>query len=218
MTPKLLRSLLALAAASALLASPAADAQKRGSEAARTIYCWEEDGERICGDALPADAVDNARSEFSASGMLTRTLGRALTEEERAAADALAELERQAAAEDAARERHERAMVHAYDSEDALQRAFNARIELVEASARSSELGIESIRSSLMGLLRQAAEAELAGREVPKTVSAGIHEQHAGLRRQQALLEQQQVQRRLLAEELEQALVRYRELRQAARR
>lgn len=107
-------------------------------------------------------------------------------------------------------------MVHAYDSEEALRRAFGARLGLVEAAARSSELGIESIRASLMGLLRQAAEAELSGKAVPKALAAGIQEQHRGLRHQQALLEQQQVQRRLLAEELEQSLARYRELKQAA--
>ena len=214
MSPKLLRPLLFVAVASALLGAPAAGAQQRGPE--KKIYCWEEEGERICGDALPADAVDNARREFSASGTLTRTLGRALTEEEKAAAEALAELERQADAEEAARARQERAMVHAYDSEQALRRAFGARLGLVEASTRSSELGIESIRSSLMGLLRQAAEAELSGRAVPKSLASGIQEQHRGLRHQQALLEQQRVQRRLLAEELEQSLARYRELKQAS--
>lgn len=218
MTPKLLHPVLALATAAALLAPTTADAQKRGSGTSKTIYCWQEGDERICGDALPADAVDNARSEFSASGMLTRKLGRALTDEEREAAEALAELERQAAADAAVRARQERAMVHAYDSEQALQRAFNARLELVEAAARSSELGIESIRGSLMGLLRQAAEAELAGRKVPKRIADGIQEQHYGLRSQQAQLEQQEVQRRLLAEELDQALVRYRELKDGSGR
>lgn len=213
MFPKLLRPLLFVAVASALVGAPAAGAQQRAPE--KKIYCWEEEGERICGDALPADAVDNARREFSASGTLTRTLGRALTEEEKAAAEALAELERQADAEAAARARQERAMVHAYDSEQALRRAFGARLGLVEASTRSSELGIESIRSSLMGLLRQAAEVELSGRAVPKSLATGIQEQHRGLRHQQALLEQQRVQRRLLAEELEQSLARYRELKQA---
>src|SRR5690606_14669775 len=216
MNPKLLRpAALAFAAAIALLAPPV-DAQKRGTEAAKTIYCWDDDGKRVCGDALPADAVDNARSEFSASGMLTRKLGRALTEEERAAAEALAELERQAADDAAARERQERAMVHAYDSAEALQRAFNARLELVAAAARSSELGIESIRGSLMGLLRQAAEAELAGRAVPESIAGGIPGRRYGLRRQQGRLERQQGQQRVRAEGREQALLRCRELRQAS--
>ncbi len=210
------RAVFLLATAGALLAAPAVDAQQRGSD--KTIYCWEEEGERICGDALPADAVDNARREFSTSGLLTRTLGRALTEEEKAAAEALAALERENAARQAAQARQEQAMVHAYDSEEALQRAFDARIGLVEASARSSELGVESIRSSLMSLLRQAAEAELAGRAVPKALAAGIQEQHRGLRLQQSLLEQQRIQRQLLGEELEQSLARYRELRQASHR
>lgn len=216
MSLKLLRSALFLATAGVLLATPAVDAQQGGSD--KKIYCWEEEGERICGDALPADAVDNARREFSSSGLLTRSLDRALSAEEKATAEALAALERENAAQQEARARQERAMVHAYDSEEALLRAFDARIDLVEASARSSELGVQSIRGSLMGLLRQAAEAELAGRTVPKTLAAGIQEQHRGLRLQQSLLEQQRIQRRLLGEELDQSLARYRELKQAARR
>src|SRR3546814_9883847 len=57
------------------------------SDLAKKIYCWEEDGHKVCGDALPADAVDAARTEISArTGHTVRSLERAPTDEERAAA------------------------------------------------------------------------------------------------------------------------------------
>src|SRR3546814_10530695 len=66
-----------------LLATPTAAAQDK---AAKRIYCWEEDGHKVCGDALPADAVDAARTEISArTGHTVRSLERAPTDEERAA-------------------------------------------------------------------------------------------------------------------------------------
>src|SRR3546814_6141457 len=55
-----------------LLATATAAAQDK---AAKKIYCWEEDGHKVCGDALPADAVDAARTEISArTGHAVRSL------------------------------------------------------------------------------------------------------------------------------------------------
>src|SRR5690606_3670128 len=103
---------------------PAATAQKSPA-ADRKPYCWEEKGVQVCGDTVPADAVDLARTEISAArGTRTREVGRALTDEERAAA-ALAE---RAAAEaelaEAERKRRDLAMVESYATEDDLRRAY----------------------------------------------------------------------------------------------
>ena len=55
-------ALLALAATGAAAQTPA--------NADRKVYCWDEGSRRVCGDALPASAVDAARTEISArSGM-----------------------------------------------------------------------------------------------------------------------------------------------------
>ena len=67
-----------------LLAAATAAAQDK---TAKKIYCWEEGGHKVCGDALPADATDAARTEISArTGIAVRSLDRAPTDEERAAA------------------------------------------------------------------------------------------------------------------------------------
>ena len=73
-------SILAAAVALALLGSGPAVAQKK-------LYCWNENGKKVCGDALPAEASDSARTEISASsGLRTGQVSRALTDAERSAA------------------------------------------------------------------------------------------------------------------------------------
>ncbi|MBO1747775.1 hypothetical protein J0657_07945, partial [Stenotrophomonas indicatrix] len=78
----------AIVAASLLLVMPQTLlAQSRSKAADKKLYCWNEGKERICSDALPADAVNHARDEFSAnSGLRNAQVQRALSDEERAAA------------------------------------------------------------------------------------------------------------------------------------
>ena len=86
-----LQRLLPVAIACALLGSGAASAQKK-------VYCWNENGKKVCGDALPAEAADSARTEISAkSGLRTGQVARALTEAERSAAAVAAEAARREA-------------------------------------------------------------------------------------------------------------------------
>ncbi|MGQ4660582.1 hypothetical protein [Lysobacter sp. F6437] len=208
---KLAPSLLATTAL-LVLAAPAW-AQK---PAGKKIYCWNDGDRKVCGDALPASAVDNARTEFSASGIATKRLDRAPTDTERAAAEAQAERDRLAALATAARQRKELAMVESYASEDDLKRAFDNRLGLLDASVKSSRLGVDGLRRSLVNLLQRASEAELAGKPVAKPLAGSIQSQHAALRRQQATLAAQQLERSTADEELAAALERYRELKKPA--
>ncbi|MBZ0087764.1 MAG: hypothetical protein K8F33_06675 [Thermomonas sp.] len=42
----------------------------------KKIYCWDEGGRRVCGDALPASAANSARTEFNArTGLDLRIAG-----------------------------------------------------------------------------------------------------------------------------------------------
>ena len=51
-----------------LTLAPTALAQKSKVDApAKKLYCWNENGQRVCSDALPADAVNVARDEISAA-------------------------------------------------------------------------------------------------------------------------------------------------------
>ena len=196
--------------ATALLACLPATAQKAGGDT-RRVYCWEESGRKICGDALPASAVDAPRTEFNArTGLAREQLGRALSSAERAAAAEAARQAAQAAEADTARQRRDLAMVESYAAESDLERAYGERITLVEEALKTSGLSITNLRQSLLSLLRQAAERELLGEPVGKALADGIQAQHGDLVRQQAIQQRQLADRASLGSDLEGALERYR--------
>jgi hypothetical protein len=162
---------------------------------------------------LPASATDSARTEFSAkSGMTTSQVGRALTPEERAAAAAQAQIEQQAQFQVAAQRMREHAMAESYATEADLRRAFNSRIALLDDTIKATQLSIGGLRQSLISLLRQAGEAELAGKRVPANLTGTITTQHSELIRQQAMLVTHRQDRSEIDAELEHALLTYRQL------
>jgi hypothetical protein len=205
----LLAPLFALA-----LMSADAHAQKRGAQPQKNkkLYCWEENGAKVCGDALPAEAAGARRTEFNASGRHTGDIQAAMTPAERAAAAAAAAAEKVRAENDEARFRREMAMAESYATEEDLRKSFSERILLLEESLKASELGVVGLRQSLVALLRQAGEAELAGNPITPVARKNINTQHAELRRRERLFAQQRVQRASLDEELDSVLTRYREI------
>ena len=204
-----------LLAGTLLLAlAPLATAQQSGSPApAKKLYCWNENGRKVCGDALPANAVDSARTEISAkSGLATGRVDRSLSAEERAAAAAAAEAEHQAKLAKEARARREMAMVESYAGEDELRRAYENRISLSEGTVKASRMGVAGLRQSLLTLLKRAGEAELSNKPVTPRLASDIHKQHSELVRQQNMLVQQQREASTIESEFVDTLARYRAL------
>ena len=188
-------------------------AQTKGSTE-KKIYCWDEGGRKVCGDALPASAVDSARSEINIkSGLTTKQVGRALTEEERSQAMLAAEQARKQAEAEAMQYRRDLSMVEAYMTEADLRRAYGERTSLLDEAIKTSRLSISNLRLSSLSLLRQASDQEIAGAPVTKRLTDSIREQHAELLRQETILQSQNADRQLLERELEDAVQRYRTMR-----
>lgn len=208
-----LRSCGALAAVSILL-SLAAGAAAQGT---KKLYCWNENGRKICGDALPPEAAASARTEISGkSGLPTAQVARALTSQERAAA-ASANLQAQLAAEaEAARQRRDLAMVESYASEADLRTAYGQRTGLVDAALKASALGETNLRLSLVALLGQANNLELAGKPVAGGLVDNIRNQHEQLQKLLRIAAQQRTDRAALEVELADAVARYRAMKQPA--
>lgn len=206
-----------LACTFALAVSGAVLAQGKAANS-KKLYCWNENGAKVCGDALPASAVDSARTEFNAtSGRATGQLARALTAEERAIASANAKAAQEAAilAETAAR--RDRAMAESYATEDELRRAFGERQAVMDETVKASTIGVEGRRQTLVALLRRAGEDELNGKSVPRATRDNVLVQHDQLLRQQAMLVQQLAERETIDEELAAALDRYNALKKPAK-
>jgi len=193
----------------ALLVATATVAAEKGKK----LYCWNEHGHKVCGDALPPEAAESARTEISEkSGMHTGQVARALTAEERAAAASASEQARLAADAEAARLRRDMAMVASYDSEAALRHAYGERINLIESSLKTSQLDEANLRNSLVSLLGQAGDLELSGKPVPPVLVANLQNQHAQLAQLLRIAEQQRKDRKALDGELNDAVARYRAL------
>jgi hypothetical protein len=183
----------------------------------KKVYCWDDHGRKVCGDALPAEAAAAARTEISVkSGMHTGTVAAPLTTDERAAAALAAEQAQVAADAETARQRRDLAMVESYATEADLRRAYGERISLLDDALKTSSLGEANLRLSLTSLLDQASDQELAGKPVVPVLTAKVRAQHEELKRQTRILAQQQRDRAALDGDLADALARYRALKQAA--
>ena len=205
--------LLAVAVLMALSANVDAQRGKKAPAAqGKKLYCWNENGQKVCGDALPAEAAGTARSVFNSKGHHTGEIAASLTPEQRLAAEAAAADEATRAELAAVRLRREMAMVESYATEADLRKAFQERIDLLDETLKASGLGVVGLRQSLVGLLRQAGEIELAGKPVPPVARDNIANQHAELRRRERLYAQQQADRAKLDTELAAVLARYREI------
>ncbi len=209
---------MALAFCAMLGASACAEVQAQAkptanAKAQKKFFCWNENGRKVCGDALPPAAANAARTEISAkSGLATGQVARAQTESERAeAAVSAAAAQKQADAE-AIQKRRDLAMVESYMTEADLRRAYGERTSLLDETLKASQLGLSNLRLSLITLLRQAGDAELDKTPVPKRLANSILQQHIDLIRQQRMLVDQRRDRAALDAELADAVRRYREL------
>ncbi|MEO6228045.1 MAG: hypothetical protein ABIO61_09375, partial [Thermomonas sp.] len=128
----------------------------------KKVYCWNQNGRKVCGDALPAEAANAARTEISTkSGLATAEVARALNDAERGEAAAAADVARRLAEAEALQQRRDLAMVESYMTEADLRRAYGERTTLLDETLKASQLGLTNQRLSLITLLRQAGDWEL---------------------------------------------------------
>lgn len=200
--------------------APSLYAQNKGKSEApanKKLFCWQENGQRVCSDALPADAVNAAREEISAtSGLRTGGVDRALTGEERAQAAAETQQRLIDAAAAETRRRTDAAMLLSYRNEDDLRRVFNERIAIVDNNVRTARYNTVSLREGLVSLLQTAGNQELAGRPVAAELAANVHQRHAELLRTRRLQRSFETQRAELEVEITDIMQRYRQMKGVA--
>ena len=205
-----------MAVLAALLASGLAAAQKAPTTS--KLYRWvDKDGKVHFDQALPPEAVEQARTEFSTkSGRTLGSVDRALTDEERAkqTADAQAAVDAAAAANE--QKRQEDIMMASYETENDLRRAYGERIALLQMTLESTDISIKSLRENLTALLAQASDTELDGRRVLEDRAKTIRELHAEKTKQTSLQAARKADLAALNAEFAHMLTRYRELRGTA--
>jgi hypothetical protein len=188
----------------------AAQAQKKSGK----LYRWvDKEGKVHYDDALPPEAVNQARTEFNAkTGTTTGSIDRALTPEERATLEAKAAAEAEAAKVEEERKHQEDVMMATYSDENDLRRAYGERLTLLKTTLESTEVSIKNVRENLAMMLQQASDTELLGRKVPDDRIKAIQELHSEHLRQQQFLSNRRIELESLNGEFARMLARYREL------
>jgi hypothetical protein len=208
---------LALLVALPMAIGPAA-AQRSESSTEKKLYRWTDSSGKVhYTDALPPDVVNQARAELSAStGLVRNQIDRALTPEERRAAEAAAASAAEAQARLENSRRSEEAKVSSFRTEADLRAAYAERSAIIDETLVSLEAAINSQRGSLHQQLGVAGDAELAGRPVPPRTISVILELREELKKQDRARLERAAEKQVLGEELERLVVLFRE-RQAAR-
>lgn len=205
-----------LAFALALVLASAAFAQDKPT--GPKLYRWvDKQGKVHYDDALPPEAVNEARREFSATtGARVGAVDRAPTAEERAAqAKAAADAEAAAASENA-RKHQEDIMMASYETEMDMRRAYGERIGLLRTTIESTDISIRSLNENLATMLAQASDIELDNRRVLDDRKQMIRDLHAEKLKQEALQRGRRADLQALDAEFARMLQRYRELKGAA--
>lgn len=178
---------------------------------AQKLYRWvDAEGKVHYTDALPPEAVDQARDEINSSGVTVNRVERALTEEERAAKRiADAEAERQANLK-AEQDKMDAALMGSYATEADLARAYRERFDLLDQSLEAARVGIRSQEKSLEDQLAHAASLERGGKPVPATVQSSIAASRKQVEDQREYLRRREAELQNLQAEYDRILQRYR--------
>ena len=141
------------------------------ADAEQEALLLEENGHKVCGDALPRKTPQRAHRVQRESGLQTGEIARAMTADERAASASAAN-RRAWPPTEAARLRRDMAMAESYATEADLRNAFGERIDLIEESLKASQLGVIGLRQTAWSsLLGQAGDLELSRQAGPAALA-----------------------------------------------
>lgn len=150
---------------------------------AKRIFCWEEQGRKICGDALPAHVTtDQQRQEINPQTGTSKTVAPTATTAPSALAGASGSTEQAEAttlpdmsAEEATRVQ---ALVQAYESEGELLKSFEEEKRVSEQSLKDLLTQEKAAHGMLVQHLKTLSEKEL----MRQTIAKGEHEELMNLR------------------------------------
>lgn len=204
----------AMALVLALAVAGTAHGQAKGPK----LYRWvDQQGKVHYDDALPPEAVNQARKEFNArNGNAVGEVERALTPEERAAQAAAAAAAAEAQKGAGEQKRLEDIMMASYETEMDMRRAYGERIGLLQTTIDSTEVSVKSINDNLASMLAQASETELDNRRVLDDRQKMIRDLHAEKMKQEVLQRGRHADLAALNAEFARMLVRYRQIKAAA--
>lgn len=170
-----------------LLSLPALAAPPKADDSGRLVklYCCEVDGQKMCGDSLPAQCQSRAYKELNSQGV-ARQVGPPLTPEQRAQKERDEQRRKEAEAAQKEQDRKDAALLNTYSSEKDID-ALRARSEQeVVQQIRQNEGKVAEAQKHLQ---RLQAELEFYRQKpVPSELGKNIRDAEYDLRVQKELL------------------------------
>lgn len=131
----------------------------------KKIYCWDEKGVRRCGDVLPAEVVDQARTERSSkTGTITREVARPLTPEEIATQKIQDETAAREAEMAQQNQRRTDVLLSTYPTENELLQSFNEREKELLSAIATMEKSQAPLKKDLVNKLAILGDLELSNK------------------------------------------------------
>lgn len=187
----------------------AASAPSRAGE----IVCWtDNNGHRACGDRVPPEYAKRERQVYDPSGRIVETLPRQKTAEE------IAEAERRAAADKAARDlaveqaAYDRFLLETFSGVGELIKARDARLQLIDTRLKLAEKSLADNEVGIQQLQEQIADAEKDEKKVPERLDKQLKEFQRTLTGNRRAVEKLKKERAELVTKYDRDITRYREL------
>lgn len=182
--------------------------------AAGTIYRWtDENGQRHMETSIPANQAKLGYEVLDDSNFrVLKKVGRALNEEELAAAVKAQEAEAAAKQLAESAERHDRTLLATYMSVDDMQMARNGQLRTLDSIIESTERTRDRLKVNLDDLIASAAGYERDGRSVPKRVEDNINNVRGQIDRQTQIIEENRDKQNQIAAQFSADITRFKTL------
>ncbi|GLQ92021.1 DUF4124 domain-containing protein [Dyella acidisoli] len=207
---------LALSASIIVSLGLAGLATAQSSTPGGTRYRWvDASGLPHYSDSLTIDALKYGYDVINSNGMVMTHVQKQLSPAERAAAQKQAE---EAAAKQRAIEEGKRKdiqLINTYPDEDALKSEQQQVLENLDQQMSTTRVNLRTQDAALTDLLNRAADEERAKKPVPKFLADQITTQRNVVANERALLERQKANRDATAQQQEQELQHFRDLKAA---
>lgn len=177
------------------------------------IVCWTDDsGHRACGDRVPPEYAKRERQVYGKQGRLIETLPRQPSPAE------IAEAQRQAAEEKAARDRaveqaaYDKFLLQTFGGVGDLVKARDDRLKLIDTRLTLAEKSLSDNETGIAQLEEQIADAESSEKKVPVRLTRQLKEFRGTLDNNRRAVDKLKAERAELVEKYDRDIARYREL------
>lgn len=181
------------------------------------IKCWKnDDGVRECGNTVPPEYAQKAHREVTATGVTVSTTARAKTKEElrlqREEAARQAAIQAEEARKIRERKTKDRVLLNTYTTEKDLTLAHESQVAAIDIRLDHSDKIVKQLKASLEQLHAQAADLERGGKTITPELKSKMTKVQKQLEDSHSFSERLRIQKAELAEQFQQDLNRYREL------